>query len=288
MLAQKDAELEVLIVDGGQAPAEMVDSLARRDARISVVRTEGGGVAEARNAGLERARGELIAVVGAADRLHPEHAATMVELFSRFADVSAFAPACRLLDEPGGAVRGLLGPLPFDLPLALLANRFGGGGSMFRASVFREHGLRYDPAVDPYSDWALWLDCARAGLRVEVVPRALCDECLPRGGITADLSWGEHAALLGLLVERHLPPGDDAEHRQLLVTLLQGWSSGDPGSMLPAALRYRLADAVARQAERIPVLSRSLQWLLTGAMRVHGRWKDRKSNRRVPGDSPRS
>lgn len=65
--------LEIILVDDGSAdncPA-MCDEWARRDSRIRVIHKENGGQGEARNAGIEAARGEYIGFVDSDDIVSP-------------------------------------------------------------------------------------------------------------------------------------------------------------------------------------------------------------------------
>ena len=59
LLAQTYENLELLIVDDGSGPvcAELCDALGGRDKRIAVYHKPNGGISEARNFGVEHARG---------------------------------------------------------------------------------------------------------------------------------------------------------------------------------------------------------------------------------------
>ena len=65
--------LEIILVDDGSAdncPA-MCDEWARRDSRIRVIHKKNGGQGEARNFGIEAARGEYIGFVDSDDIVSP-------------------------------------------------------------------------------------------------------------------------------------------------------------------------------------------------------------------------
>lgn len=61
--------LEIILVDDGSTDgcADLCDSLAKTDHRISVVHKENGGLGDARNAGLRHAEGDLISFVDSDD-----------------------------------------------------------------------------------------------------------------------------------------------------------------------------------------------------------------------------
>lgn len=296
-LAQTHRELEVVVVDDGspRVDAEAVlDGLAAKDPRVRVLRKGNGGLSSARNFAIERARGELFLFLDADNVLRKDYAAIGVEVFARRPDVMAIAPRLQTFDERSGERMTAIQPLPFDRALAVFRNSLGDAGGMFRRAVFEEHGLRYDGMVDVYSDWALWLDLARLELRVQLVPRTLYDYRLRAGSMMEEQAWDRHLALIGLLIDRHLPAGDAEAEKQLLWTLTQGWGVGALLAALgrrpeyweaPAeaarrlrhdAMRYRLADAVGKVGDRVPSLRGIAHRLLVALFRAHGRWKDRR------------
>jgi glycosyltransferase involved in cell wall biosynthesis len=70
VLAQSHRELEVIVIDDGSTDdtAAIVAALRQRDSRITYLSQPNGGVAAARNRGLERAQGDLIAFLDSDDR----------------------------------------------------------------------------------------------------------------------------------------------------------------------------------------------------------------------------
>lgn len=67
--SQTFSDLEIILVDDGSPDRcpQMCDNWALRDSRISVIHKENGGLSSARNAGINKARGELITFVDADD-----------------------------------------------------------------------------------------------------------------------------------------------------------------------------------------------------------------------------
>lgn len=66
-------DIEIILVDDGSPDrcSEICDSYAKKDDRIKVIHKENGGLSDARNAGLEIARGEYIGFVDSDDYIHP-------------------------------------------------------------------------------------------------------------------------------------------------------------------------------------------------------------------------
>ena len=67
--------LEIICVDDGSTDGspEILRDYAQRDARITLITKENGGVSSARNAGLDRATGEFVAFIDSDDFVHPQY-----------------------------------------------------------------------------------------------------------------------------------------------------------------------------------------------------------------------
>jgi len=80
VLAQTVDGMEVLVIDDGSTdnPAAVVDAF--EDPRVSIVTLHNGGVARARNAGLERATGRYLAFLDADDRWMPGKLRRQIDL----------------------------------------------------------------------------------------------------------------------------------------------------------------------------------------------------------------
>lgn len=78
--AQTFEDWELLVVDDGSTDGTcaVAQRYARSDSRIKVLRKENGGLSDARNNGLERARGELVHFFDSDDRIVPEFYSTLV------------------------------------------------------------------------------------------------------------------------------------------------------------------------------------------------------------------
>ena len=94
---QRVDEMEVILVDDGspdQCPAKC-DLWAEKDARIRVIHKENGGLSDARNAGIEIARGEYITFVDSDDYLETDTLAPLLEM-AEDADIVEYSIKDRL------------------------------------------------------------------------------------------------------------------------------------------------------------------------------------------------
>ncbi len=74
ILGQTDPELEILVIDDGSTDqsGEICDEYAKADSRIRVFHTENRGLSEARNLGLDEAKGDYFGFVDSDDWIEPD------------------------------------------------------------------------------------------------------------------------------------------------------------------------------------------------------------------------
>ncbi|MBO0962931.1 glycosyltransferase, partial [Neobacillus sp. MM2021_6] len=74
ILAQTLTDFELILVDDGSPDkcGEICDEYASKDSRVIVVHKENGGLSSARNAGLEKAKGDYIGFVDSDDWIEPD------------------------------------------------------------------------------------------------------------------------------------------------------------------------------------------------------------------------
>lgn len=181
--AQTYSAIEIIVVDDGSTDrtAEMVEELAEQDSRIQLVRQSNGGVAAARNAGIDRARGAYVAPLDADDLWHPKKLRHQMDVIAdssgRFVLVYTWYA---LIDEADRVIA-----IPGDLPAhegwayaALVTGNFIGNASapLMRRSILAEIG-GYDPSLRRMNaqgceDWKLYLAMAERG-EIGVVPNVL-------------------------------------------------------------------------------------------------------------------
>ncbi len=193
VLEQTYGNWELIVVDDGSR-----DDTSRRvetafsDPRIRLFRQENAGVAAARNAGMSRARGDLIAFLDSDDLWTPDKLEKQTAVFARDAEGSVgmcFTGVRRFSQRPEESVPLYAADMPTGENLCegmLVANPVALLSVMVRASVLREVGA-FDPSLFGTEDWDLWIRiCRRA--KIVFLPEELAYYRDHPGGISKDLN----------------------------------------------------------------------------------------------------
>jgi glycosyltransferase involved in cell wall biosynthesis len=164
-LGQEGVELEAIVVDEASED-ETSAYLARvRDPRLSVIRHESpGGVAAARNAGVERARAPWVAFLDDDDLWAPDKLAAQLEGLAASGDSRWSCVAAIDVDEGLRLLEPQMLPESTDddvVPLLLSVNVIPGGGSGVLADteLVRAAGA-FDAELRILADWDLWIRLA--------------------------------------------------------------------------------------------------------------------------------
>jgi glycosyltransferase involved in cell wall biosynthesis len=189
-MQQEGVSLEVIVVDdrSTDSTGEIVRKIAESDPRLTLLTLpENGGPSVARNAGIAVARGAWIALLDADDAFEPGRLATLLAL-AEAEGADMVADNLWLVDEATGAKAPMMEPgfLPapraIDLPEFIARNisapdaprtNYGFLKPLMRRAFLIEHGLRYDEQVRFAEDFALYVDCLRAGARWWLHPEPL-------------------------------------------------------------------------------------------------------------------
>lgn len=174
VLAQTFQDWELIAVDDGSTDETRAWLKQQSDTRIHVRAQKNGGVSAARNAALERARGEYVAFLDADDTWAPDFLAAMHLALSARPDAVLAYCGWQNLGLPGGRGQPFVPP-DYETPAkeeALFTScRWPIHAALVRREAVRAAG-GFDTALKNAEDYAMWL---RVGTTAPIVrvPRVL-------------------------------------------------------------------------------------------------------------------
>lgn len=183
VLAQSFGDFEAILIDDGSKDdtLSVARAYAQKDARVRVLAKENGGVAAARNLGLDHARGEWITFVDSDDLL-PEDALSALlsgvredvdmvvcahETFDEAGRREMVIPETRWMDKQGEAKRcaAALRLIEGDSVLNIMCNK------LHRRALIEKEGLRLKPGLKIAEDALFNLEAVLCGRGIAYVNR---------------------------------------------------------------------------------------------------------------------
>lgn len=267
-LAQTEPGLEVVVVDDGSEDetAAVVESI--EDERVSLIVQANAGPSAARNAGIERAKGEFVAFLDSDDLLLPGYLERMTGALDGAPDAGfAFTDAWSV-DAASGRVRVLgameegrpPGPLPRDaggLLELLVRENFVYTAVTARTAVLREVG-GYDAGLPTAEDYELWLRILSAGYGGAFVDDRLAVRCERSDSLTRDelrMYGGMKAALRTLALKEGVDEGVQAIARERIAELEreEAITKGEGARARSTAIGRRISGGLRARLSREPV-----------------------------------
>ena len=266
---QSEGRIEIIVVDDASTDgtAAVVEGLAIRDARVRLLRMDrNGGPGAARNAGLDAAGGEWIALLDADDRYHPQRLRTLLDAAASH-EAQLVADNLLLVRAPGMRRVGpmippewlgqasVISPAAFVEGNVQTARRPGVAYGFLKPIIRRDFldrtGIRYDD-LRFSEDYVFALRCLLAMARYVILPDAMYDYAVSAAGLTVRHSADDLARLIrveqALLSDPGVEPGTPLHHAMRRhirsVELALGW--------------FRFAQAIKRR-DPIAAFSQALE-----------------------------
>lgn len=158
VLAQSHEDVELLAVDDGSRDGSVAiaEAYAALDPRVVVIRQpRNGGVAAARNAGIEAATGTHVAFCDSDDWWHPRKLAIQLAHLRETGGMISYAPYQRV-DESGHVLSTVRPPAWVDHAAMLRSNRIGNLTGLYDRSLGEARFQRVG-----HEDYVFWLDLVR-------------------------------------------------------------------------------------------------------------------------------
>jgi glycosyltransferase involved in cell wall biosynthesis len=159
VLAQDDADFELVVVDDGSTDRSVQIIRAIQDPRLRLVHNDHGGGASARNKGLSVARGEFVVWIDSDDRQAPGAMAALRRSIAQHPTADVFYGDLEIFDDrfPGQVHRTRYQDYQGRslLPLLIQGNCLPNPGTAVRRALYARHGA-YDTAFTRCHDYQIW------------------------------------------------------------------------------------------------------------------------------------
>jgi len=188
---------ECIIVDDGSTDntANVIKGCVAGDDRFLYIYQPNKGLSGARNAGLERAKGEFIQFLDADDVLLPSKLAEQLTYMSEKDATVSYT------DYSTGSATDIYSPADFYKPaqfrspdqLSELITRWESSlvipphSWLFHASFFREKRVRFDPALPNHEDFDCWVNIFRLSPAVAYLDKKLCIYRVSEGSMSRNM-----------------------------------------------------------------------------------------------------
>lgn len=185
VLGQSHREVELIVVDDRSRDGtwDIAQAEAARDPRVVAIRQPAnGGVAAARNAGIEAATGDYVAFLDSDDTWHPHKLAAQVG-FMQHGDARICYAAYRRVDERGRVLTVVRPPARVGYADMLKSNRIGNLTGIYHRSLGQARFQRVG-----HEDYVFWLQLVRRAGSAHRLPdpSPVADYLVRSGSLSSD------------------------------------------------------------------------------------------------------
>jgi glycosyltransferase involved in cell wall biosynthesis len=197
------APMEVIIVDDGSTDPKSVENLTQLQQRnwpfeLRVMRKQNGGLASARNAGAQDARGEFLAILDPDDQVASDYYQSAIEIMREYDNVHFVG--CWLEQTDNHPDWVAWNP---ELPVFLFANQINTSAMVFRTSSFLTAGMNDTRFEYGLEDWESTISMVASGLRGVAIPKALFRYRVRPDSMLRSLTRDAKLYLHQMMVEKH-------------------------------------------------------------------------------------
>ena len=237
--ASTHPDVEIVVVDDGSTDAATRSVFDRLDGVVKI-RQENRGLAAARNAGWQAARGDYILPLDADDRIEPTLLAKAAALLDARPELAYAGCYTRYFE----AVDHSLLPLGYTGVLSFLQNTEGSCTKLFRREALARVG-GYDEMLPAYEDWDLILRLNLEGLQGDVIPEPLFLYRQRDGSMNFMSGFLRAADLMQFIHHKLRPRLSPADQVDLHDLLLEHWKTAERIAAGVSEFKVYYTDAAA-------------------------------------------
>ncbi|MGC6408473.1 glycosyltransferase family 2 protein [Bisgaard Taxon 45] len=177
VINQTYKNLEIIVVNDGSSDSTLskLHSLSEKDSRIKMINNPKNlGFISSLNIGIEYVSGDYVARTDADDITKPEWIEKILGYMLSHPQIIAMGSYLTILSEDGNGSNlanyyehgeQWKNPLTHKeiVEAMLFRNPIHNNSMIVKSNVFREHGLRFDPAYQHTEDYQFWLEVSRLG-----------------------------------------------------------------------------------------------------------------------------
>jgi glycosyltransferase involved in cell wall biosynthesis len=219
-------DFEVVVVNDGSSDrtSEIVRQAMIADRRIRLVEQPNGGIAAARNRGVEEAHGSVLAFLDDDDLWHPDKLALQIARLDRVPRAAVVSCQSALVDSVGNLLGWRLGGTPEgNVYREMLEwDMISGGSVALVARAPLEEASGFDASLPDRADWDLWIRLARR-YPFTSVPRTLVGYTRREGSVSQSYDrMIEHGRRVLEKARAEDPTISDADHNAYVARDLFG------------------------------------------------------------------
>jgi glycosyltransferase involved in cell wall biosynthesis len=214
LMAQTFTDFEAIVIDDGSRDDTAALARACGDPRLRVLSVANGGVAAARNRGIDAAGTDLIAFLDADDLWQPDKLALQIESLRAHPDAGVCVTSATRIDRDSQPVGPALFRDPEDVTEALLLESMIVGcisSGVIRKSLLERAG-GFDERFSQCADWDLWLRLSLAA-RFAVLTQPLVQYRSHAGNMSSNLGLLERDTFA--VLDKFFADADAAAYQRL-------------------------------------------------------------------------